>query len=121
MLSQVSTQGISDYTAQLSGEVPATIGGSPYTITSRYTYSGTPVQKAGQFVGEHMQALGLGVKYHVWGSSGTPSTYPNVIGQAAGTTNPNDIYIIGAHLDNLPSSGPGPMVRTTTVAARWLL
>ena len=105
MLSQVSTQGLYDLTMQLSGEVPVTIGGSPYTITSRYSYSGTPVQKAGQFVGEHLQNLGLGVEYHVWGTSGTPSTYPNVIGQRTGTTNPNDIYIIGGHLDNLPSTG----------------
>jgi hypothetical protein len=105
MLGQVTTQAITDRTAELSGEVPTTVGGAPVTITSRYTYSGTPVQKAGQYVGERMQALGLGVEYHVWGTSGTPSTYPNVIGQRTGTTNPNDIYIIGGHLDNLPSSG----------------
>ncbi len=81
-----------------------TIDGAPYTISSRYTYSGEPVQKAGRFVGERLAALGLGVEYHVWGTFGT-STYSNVIGQLTGTTNPNDIYIIGAHLDNLPSSG----------------
>ena len=108
MLSQVSTDRIYNYTAQLTGAQPATVGGAPYTITRRYTYSGTPIQKAGQFVGEHMQALGLNVEYHVWGTSGTPSTYPNVIGQRTGSTNPGDIYIIGAHLDDVPTSGTAP-------------
>lgn len=108
MLDQVSTSTIYTYTAQLSGAQSATIGGAPYTISRRYTYSGTPIQKAGQLVGEHMQALGLGVEYHVWGTSGTPSTYPNVIGQITGSTNPGDIYIIGAHLDDVPSLGTAP-------------
>ncbi|MEW5718335.1 MAG: hypothetical protein AB1817_06910, partial [Chloroflexota bacterium] len=32
MIAQVQSSTVSDYTAQLSGEVPATIGGAPYTI-----------------------------------------------------------------------------------------
>jgi hypothetical protein len=105
MLDQVSTDTITTYTAQLSGAQAATIGGSTYTIARRYTYSGTPIQKAAQFATEHMQALGLSVEKQVWGSSGTPSTYPNVIGQITGSTNPGDVYIIGAHLDDMPSYG----------------
>jgi hypothetical protein len=108
MLGQVSTDTIYTYTAQLSGAQAATIGGVPYTITRRYTYSGTPIQKATQLVTEHMQALGLYVENQVWGSSGTPSTYPNVIGQITGSTNPNDIYIIGGHLDDVPTLGTAP-------------
>jgi hypothetical protein len=108
MLSQVSTDTIYNYTAQLTGVQPATIGGAPYTISRRYTYSGTPIQKAGQFVGEHMQALGLSVENQVWGTSGTPSTYPNVVGQITGSANPGDIYIIGAHLDDVPTLGTAP-------------
>jgi hypothetical protein len=108
MLSQVSSDTIYNYTAQLSGAQPATIGGTSYTITRRYSYSGTPIQKATQFVREHMQSLGLSVESHVWGTYYTPSTYPNVIGQITGTVNPGDIYIIGAHLDDVPSSGTAP-------------
>lgn len=65
MLSQVTTQAISDRTMELSGETATTVGGAPVTISSRYTYSGTPVQRAGQYVGERMAALGLAVEYHV--------------------------------------------------------
>ncbi len=108
MLNLVSTDTLYSYEAQLSGAQSAMIGGVPYTISRRYTYSGTPIQKAGQFVGEHLQARGLSVEYHVWGTSGTPSTYPNVIGQITGSTNPGDIYIIGAHLDDVPTIGTAP-------------
>jgi hypothetical protein len=108
MLNQISTDTIYNYTAQLSGAQAATIGGSSYTITRRYTYSGTPIQKAGQFVSEHLQAYGLSVENQVWGTSGTPSTYPNVIGQITGSTNPGDIYIIGAHLDDVPTISTAP-------------
>jgi hypothetical protein len=108
MLSKVSTDTIYTYTAQLSGVQAATIGGAPYTITRRYSYSGTPIQKATQLATEHLQALGLYVENQVWGTSGTPSTYPNTIGQITGSTNPNDIYIIGAHIDDMPSSGNAP-------------
>ena len=71
--------------------------GSWYTIPSRYTYSGTPIQKATSFVGQHMAGLGMDVEYHQWSSS----TNPNVIGEIPGSTNPDDIYIIGAHLDDV--------------------
>ncbi len=108
MLSQVSLETIYTYTAQLSGAQSVSIGGAPYTISRRYTYSGTPIQKAGQYVGEHLQARGLNVEYHAWGTSGTPSMYPNVIGQITGSTNPGDIYIIGAHLDDVPTFGTAP-------------
>ena len=108
MLNQVSVDSLSHYLSQLSGLEPVTVEGSTYTITTRNTNSGTPIQKASHFIGEHLQGLGLNLEYHIWGSSGTPSTYPNVIGQRTGSTNPNDIYIIGAHLDDLPSTGNAP-------------
>jgi Zn-dependent M28 family amino/carboxypeptidase len=108
ILDQVSTSTIYTYTAQLSGAQAATIGGTSYTITRRYSYSGTPIQKATQYITEHLQARGLAVDNQVWGTSGTPSTYPNVIGQITGTTNPGNIYIIGGHLDDMPSLSTAP-------------
>ena len=104
MIDQVNQGLVYNYTGGLSGEWPVSIGGSPYTITTRHTYSGTPIQKATQYVGEHLAGLGLAVEYHQWGGV----TYPNVIGTITGTLNPDDIFIIGAHLDDMPSSGPAP-------------
>ncbi len=49
------------------------------------------------YVFQHMQSLGLGAQYHTWGGL----NYPNVIGEITGSTNPDDIFIIGAHIDDV--------------------
>ena len=102
MIAQVTSTTVYSYDGSLSGEWPVKIGGSPYTIVTRHTYSGEPIQKATQYVYEHFEHLGLDVVYHQWGGS----TYPNVIATKVGLTNPDDIYILCAHLDDMPE---GPM------------
>ncbi|MCP4538247.1 MAG: M28 family peptidase [Chloroflexi bacterium] len=98
MIDQVESSTVYSYTGDLSGEWSVEIGGSPYTITTRNTYSGLPLQKATQFVGEHLAALGLDVEYHTWNASYPP----NVIGELTGEFYPDEIVIICGHLDNLP-------------------
>jgi hypothetical protein len=73
----------------LSGETAVTVGGAPYTITTRYTNSGTPITKATQYAYEQLQALGLSVSYHSWSSSGYSNR--NVIGVIPGTTQPGEM------------------------------
>src|SRR5512143_1420257 len=63
MMAQVVTTTVYNYDAQLSGEVATLIGGTPYTLTTRNTNSGTPIQKATQFVYEHVQQHGLTASY----------------------------------------------------------
>ena len=106
MIDQVTPAAAEQYVAQLSGETPVTVDGTPYTIATRHTDSGTPIAKATQFVSETMAGLGLAVEYHDWTKSGY--TNRNVIGERTGITNPGDIYIIGAHLDDMPNSSPAP-------------
>ena len=106
MIDQVTPAAAEQYVAQLSGETPVTIDGTPYTIATRFTNSGTPIAKATQFVSETMAGLGLAVEYRNWTKSGYTSR--NVIGERTGITNPGDIYIIGAHLDDMPNSSPAP-------------
>ena len=98
MIAQVDSATVYQYTGDLSGEWPATVGGSPYTIVTRHTYSGDPIQKATQYVGEHLEALGVPVEYHQWGDS----TCPNVIGEIPGQGSPDSIVIICAHVDDMP-------------------
>jgi hypothetical protein len=92
------------YVGDLSGEWPVDIGGQSISIATRYTYSGVYIAKATQYVGEHLAALGLDVEYHVWDQEG----YPNVIGELQSETNPEEIYIICAHLDDAPFEGLAP-------------
>jgi len=104
LIDQVTESEVYDLTAGLSGVSPVTIGGDPYTILTRYTYSGESLQKATQYVGEYLGDLGLTAEYHTW-QLGTP---PNVIGKMPGLVDPRDIYIIGGHLDDMPSGPLAP-------------
>jgi len=97
MINQVTKKQVYNYDKQLAGELPVWVDGGWYTIPSRYTYSGTPIQKTTHYVYQHMQDLGLDVNYQQWNGS----TYPNVIGEITGETNPDDIFIIGAHIDDV--------------------
>jgi Zn-dependent M28 family amino/carboxypeptidase len=49
-------------------------------------------------VGQHMaNDLGLSVDYYVWNNSNNP----DVIGEIPGLVNPDDIFIIGGHIDDV--------------------
>jgi hypothetical protein len=104
MINQVDSATVYQYTGDLSGEWPATIGGEQYTIVTRHTYSGTPIEKATQYVGEHLEGLGLSLEYHQWGGA----TYPSVIGELEGEISPDSIVIICGHLDDMPSGAVAP-------------
>lgn len=106
MINQVTQSTVNAYTGRLSGVTSAIIGGASYKITTRHTDSGTPIQKATQYVYEHLQALGLAVSYQNWSDSG--SSGRNVIGELRGTTRPSEIVLITAHLDDMPASGLAP-------------
>ncbi len=110
MIAQVNVASLRQYEEWLTGEAAVDIGGEPYTIATRYTHSGVPIQKATQFAYEHLDALGLDVAYHQWEGD----TYPNVIATIEGLTNPEEIYILSAHLDSLPA---GPAVPGAAAAA----
>ena len=106
MIAQVQQSTVYTYDGQLSGKWPAVVGGVPYTISTRYTNSGQPIQNATQYVYERMQALGLTVSYHNWTGGGYSNR--NVVGILTGTVRSNEIVLITAHLDDLPSSGRAP-------------
>jgi Zn-dependent M28 family amino/carboxypeptidase len=106
IMAQVTSTGVYNYDAQLSGETAATIGGTPYTITTRNTLSGQPVQAATQYAYEHLQQLGLAANYHSWANCDIAGR--NVVGILTGTLTPNEIVLITAHLDDMPSRGRAP-------------
>jgi PKD repeat protein len=106
MINQVSQTTVDTYEKNLSGVNSVLIGGSSYTIATRHTSSGTPISKATQYVYEFMQGKGLTVSYHNWSLSGYSGR--NVIGQKTGATTPNEIVLITAHLDDMPSGSTAP-------------
>ncbi len=106
MVGRVSQATVYNYDAQLSGEVAVPIGGQPYTLTTRHTRSGVPIEKATQLVYERLQQEGLSVSYHTWSACSTSGR--NVIGTLPGLVKPQEIVLITAHLDDMPSTGVAP-------------
>ncbi|NLE43266.1 MAG: M20/M25/M40 family metallo-hydrolase, partial [Chloroflexi bacterium] len=104
LLAQVTSDSVYAYAGGLSGAWPVSIGGAPYTLTTRYTYSGTPIAKATQYVYEHLQARGYTTSYHYYTLSG--NTLRNVIGEKTGQTHPDQIVLLTAHLDSRAASAP---------------
>ena len=108
MLTQVQPEAVYAYAGSLSGEWPAYVDNASYTITSRSTTSDLPIQKATQYVYEHLQALGLAAGFQDWSMNGYNGR--NVAGTIPGTTHPDEIVLLTAHLDDSPWFGLAPGV-----------
>lgn len=103
MIARVQSSQVYSYTGDISGEWPVIIGGSPYTITTRYSRADEPIQKATQYVYEHFESLGLAVQFHEYDLDGS-GMRRNVVAEQRGSTQPERIYLITAHLDDLSQS-----------------
>jgi len=91
---------------RLTGVVAAPVGGQSVLIRTRYALSGAPVRAAQRYVYERLRAFGLSsVRYQSYGASVVER---NVIGEIRGTERPDQIVVIGAHLDDKPGAGRAP-------------
>jgi len=106
MMNEATSTKARTYDGNLSGEWPVTISGAGYTIATRHTRSGTPITQATQYVYEFMRDLGLQASFQNW--SGGSLSGRNVSGTKVGTTLPNEIVLLTAHIDDMPSSGSAP-------------
>lgn len=120
IIDQVTQKALKQYDRELAGELPVWVNDAWYTIPTRYTFSGKPIRKAAHYMGEHMAALGLDVEYHVW----YDDSNPNVVGEIPGLKNPEDIFVIGGHLDdvqNTPGADDNASGSAATLLAAELL
>jgi hypothetical protein len=99
MIDQVTIDMVQQYNGDLSGVNTVLIGGSPYTIATRYTYNQPAIEKATQYAYDHFQSLPLKVSYHEYEFAGT-GTRRNVIAEQTGAYLPEQIFLITAHLDS---------------------
>jgi len=106
MIDQVDIDSLSQLAAELTGEQPTTIGGEPYTILTRNSFSGEPVRKAAQYLYEYYQGLGLEVAYHDFDLFGTPQV--NVAAEKLGSLAPERVYLITSHYDDAPGGPRAP-------------
>lgn len=106
MIDHVSSNALNRILRRLIGSDPTVAGGDLYTISTRYTVSGVPIEKANRFCHERLRALGVNVEYKTWSGGGRTGT--NVVLTLVGGTKSNEIVVAVAHLDDVPSSGVAP-------------
>lgn len=106
MIAQVNAGRLYDFVAALSGERPVTLDGQEYTIATRNSFSGEPLQKAAQFLYEHYQSLGLRVSYQEFAFG--PHSLQNVIAEKSGRAAPGRIALVAGHYDDEPARPPAP-------------
>lgn len=94
LVNQTNNTSLTTLVKDLSGEQATTVGGSPVTITHRVSNSGNNL--AADYIKEQLEATGLSVSEVNYSAGGR-----NIIATQTGVTNPNDIYIIGAHYDSV--------------------
>jgi len=106
IIDRVTPPDVYDMIGNLSGENSVTIGGAPYTIQTRNSYRTIPIEKATQYGYEYFQGQGLSATYNDYTEDGYSCR--NVVAAQAGTVNPGNIYIICAHLDDMPNAAIAP-------------
>jgi len=99
MISQVSSSRIWRLIAQLSGAANFTVGAATYSMFSRHTDYGSPLQKDAAFIFQTMTNLQYQTRYFRWSADGYVSS--NVVATKTGTTRSNEIVLLLAHLDNI--------------------
>lgn len=106
MIDQVDASQVSQLTGDLSGAWTVSIGGEPYTITSRHSRSGESIQKAAQYLLEYYQSLGLSASLQDFAYK--EITLSNVVAEKTGSVFPERVFVISSHYDNMPASGLAP-------------
>jgi hypothetical protein len=97
IVDQVDSASYMQWIGNLAGSNEIEVAGNPFTIATRYTRS-AECDTVERYVYERFQAMGIdSVEYDPYTIAGTPAR--NVIATIPGTTHPERIYIIGAHVD----------------------
>jgi len=102
MIDQVSANALSNYVGEMSGEWPVIIEGSPYLLSTRYSYTDIQIQKATRYAYERFSGMGLPVAYHTYSLWGNQKR--NVYAWQTGAVQPNRELLIVGHLDSTSTS-----------------
>jgi hypothetical protein len=102
MLSQVSQSTLETHIGDFSGEWPTMINGSPYTLSTRYTYTTTPITKATRLAWEKFTQMGLTTWYDYYFISGQEKR--SVLAQQTSLSQPDRVFMLTAHLDSTSPS-----------------
>ncbi len=107
MIGKVKQETVTTYISQLSGASNVTVDGDLYTIETRNTDSGTPIQKATQYILDNLKKEGITVSTHDWTWEDRHKGR-NIIGELKGNGSSGEIVIMIAHLDSISSKLAAP-------------
>jgi hypothetical protein len=106
IIAQVTTSTLAYEMEGLTGERLVTVAGISYTIATRNSYRAQAISMTTRYAYEHLVATGLSVTYHdyTYGSN----HWRNVVAEKPGLVDPSEIYLITAHIDDMPNSSDAP-------------
>jgi hypothetical protein len=103
IVEKVTASDLYAYTAVLTGANPAWISGSSVTLTNRNTFR-SMLGYAVQYARAEFQTFGLQVTTHSW----HPEYAPNLVAEQPGLPGESCLYLLTAHLDNMPPAEIAP-------------
>jgi hypothetical protein len=106
LIAQITTETLMYELEGLSGERPVTVAGAPYVITTRNTTFADAVSMTTRYAYEQFASSGLDVAYHSYPFYGAYRR--NVVAEEPGLVDPERIYLLTAHVDNLPATTDAP-------------
>ncbi len=105
MLDQVSQAALYAALQNLTGERAVSVEGGSYWLTTRYSLSPTPIQKATQYAYDVFQGLGLKTTFDPYTTPDKVSLR-NVVAEQTGLTQPKRIFMLTAHVDSTSNLNP---------------
>jgi hypothetical protein len=107
LIARVTTPTLVRELEGLTGERPVTVAGISYTIATRNSFHTQAISMATRYAYEQLAATGLSVTYHNY----TYANYyhwRNVVAEKSGLVDPDAIYLITAHIDDMPNGSVAP-------------
>ncbi len=102
MVNSISRSALEPLVIEMTGEAPIILNGNAFTITTRAEAAGQQMRNEEQWFYEHRNSYGINSSYASYFGRGAVSYGRNIIGQITRITNPNNIVIIGWHIDARP-------------------
>jgi Zn-dependent M28 family amino/carboxypeptidase len=108
LLSQVTTETLMVELERLSGRRPVTVAGAPYVIATRNTHFADAISMTTRYAQEQFTSSGLDVAYHTYTHHLFEEERRNVVAEKPGVIDPEKVYLLTAHVDNLPEAAGAP-------------
>lgn len=105
MMASITEKNLKTGLELLSGVQPIEVDNAEYTLKTRDTKSGEPVQKATQYVYNELKGMGLSTAFEKWDYLSIQNR--NVVGEITGKEIPGEIIVLIAHLDSITNDEDG--------------